>query len=65
MGDQLACIRTIQNAGARVPICTWCSRILIDDVWLVPLPAVVAAFDGANTFTNTICDKCADALIHE
>jgi hypothetical protein len=63
---QLAQIRTIKGAGAKVPICAWCSRIRIDDdVWLVPLPAVVAAFEGTDTFTHTICDQCADELTRE
>ena len=66
MAEQLARIRTIKGAGAQVPICAWCSRIRIDDdVWLVPLPAVVVAFEGTNTFKHTICDQCADELIHE
>jgi hypothetical protein len=65
IGEQLARIRTIKNTGAQVPICTWCDRILIEGVWLVPLPAVVSAFEGTETFTHTICDQCADELIHE
>lgn len=55
----------IEVVRERVPMCTRCACIRIDDVWLVPPPAAIAALEGTNTFVHSICEVCARALIDE
>jgi hypothetical protein len=45
--------------GVVVPACAWCGRVRIDDTWLVPPPAALAAIDARNTLSHSICDACA------
>jgi hypothetical protein len=49
-------------AGEQVPMCTRCTRVRIDDAWLIPLPVVVAAFEGTVAFVHSICEACARAV---
>ena len=62
--DQFTHRRT-DDAAHRVPMCTRCTRVWVDDAWLVPLPIVVAVLEGTDTFTYSLCGECADALIAE
>jgi hypothetical protein len=47
------------DAGDLVASCAWCGRVRIDDIWLVPSPAALAAIDTRNTFSHSICDECS------
>ena len=57
--DQFTHRRMIDDVGERVPMCTRCTRVRIDDAWLIPLPIVVAALEGTNAFVDSICEACA------
>ena len=46
------------DAGETLPACAWCGRVRIDDTWLRPSPAVVAAIDPRLTFSHSICEEC-------
>ena len=52
-------ILAMSDAGALVPICAWCERIRLDDKWVQPPPAVLAAIDVRNAASHTICPTCA------
>ena len=49
----------IYDDGGVLPICAWCGRVRIDDEWLVPPPAALAAIDDRNTLSHSMCDACA------
>lgn len=52
-------IVAIYDEGGVLPICAWCGRVRIDDAWLVPPPAALAAIDERHTLSHSICDECA------
>jgi hypothetical protein len=48
--------------GELVAKCAWCGRIRIDDTWLPPPLAALAAIDEANALSHSICESCFHAL---
>jgi hypothetical protein len=50
------------DAGQVLPACAWCGRLQIDDAWLMPTPAALAAIDERYTFSHSVCDGCAELL---
>jgi hypothetical protein len=52
-------IVAIYDDGGIVPTCAWCGRVRIDDAWIVPPAAALAAIDERNTLSHSICDACA------
>jgi hypothetical protein len=52
-------IVAIYDDGGIVPACAWCGRVRIDDAWIVPPAAALAAIDERNTLSHSICDACA------
>ena len=56
--DVFARIVAIYEAGGVLPICAWCGRVRIDDTWLTPPPAALAAIDARHTLSHSICDAC-------
>lgn len=59
--DAFLRIWTAFDAGDVLPACAWCGRVRIDDDWLLPSPAALAAIDQRYTFSHSICDRCATA----
>ena len=57
--EVFARIWTAFEAGRVIPMCAWCGRVRIDDTWIVPPRAALAAIDARNTFSHSICDACA------
>ena len=49
------------EAGGVLPACAWCGQVRIDDAWLTPPPAALAAIDQRYTLSHSICDRCAAA----
>jgi hypothetical protein len=47
------------EAGDLVPMCAWCGRVRLDDVWVLPPAAALAAIDERNTLSHSICEECA------
>ena len=56
--DVFSRIVGIYDEGGILPICAWCGRVRIEDVWVVPPPAALAAIDDRNTLSHSICDVC-------
>jgi len=50
------------DTGRVVPICAWCGRVRIDNRWLAPPSAVLAAVDERYALSHTICEPCVDGL---
>lgn len=50
------------DAGAILPACAWCRRVRIDEIWVVPSPAALAAIDQRHAFSHSICEVCAADL---
>jgi len=57
--DVFSRIVAICEDGGVIPTCAWCGRVRVDDAWLTPPPAALAAIDGPNTLSHSICDACA------
>jgi hypothetical protein len=57
--DLFSRIVAIYENGDLLPICAWCGRVRIDDMWLVPPRAALDAIDQRNTLSHSICDDCA------
>ena len=51
-----------QVAVGLLSSCAWCGRVRIDGQWILAPPAALAAIDGRNTLSHSICDECARAL---
>jgi hypothetical protein len=49
------------DTGELLSACAWCGRVRIDQAWLRPSTAVLAAIDQRYTFSHSICDLCAAA----
>jgi len=47
------------DSGRILAACAWCGRVQIDDIWLSPSPAALAAIDHRHTLSHSICDECA------
>jgi len=60
--DAFSRIWTAFDVGEILPACAWCGRVRIDEIWLLPSPAALAAVDERYTFSHSICDECADIL---
>lgn len=60
--DPFSRIWTAFEAGSVVPACAWCGQVRIDEAWLMPSPAALAAIDQRYTLSHSICDRCAAAL---
>jgi hypothetical protein len=58
-------LRPIRDSGERVPLCSSCGRIRVDTVWLAAPPAVRAALEETDTFTHSLCERCAEAVLNE
>lgn len=59
--DVFSRIWAVYEAGDFLPTCAWCGRVRIDDRWLVPSRAALAAIDERNVLSHSICDECAQA----
>ena len=49
--------------GDLLATCAWCGRVRIDERWLLPPPAALAAIDERNALSHSICDECAQAQV--
>jgi hypothetical protein len=58
--DVFAHIVAIYERGGVLPICAWCGRVRIDESWVRPPRAALAAIDERNTLSHSICDECAE-----
>jgi hypothetical protein len=47
------------ESGLVLPACAWCNRVRLDESWLFPPPAALAAIDVRYTFSHSICEECA------
>lgn len=54
-------IWAVYEAGGLLAACAWCRRVRIDDRWLVPPHAALAAIDKRNVLSHSMCDECAHA----
>ncbi len=52
----------LYEQGKLVAACAWCGRIRLDNRWLEPPSSVIAAIDGRNMFSHSICEKCSQAV---
>jgi hypothetical protein len=59
--DTFSRIWTAFEDGRILPACAWCGRVRIDEDWLAPSPAALAAIDERYALSHTICDRCATA----
>ncbi|HEY3542415.1 MAG TPA: hypothetical protein VGK79_07720 [Gaiellaceae bacterium] len=59
--DTFLRIWTAFDAGEILPACAWCGRVRIDDIWLMPSPAALAAVDQRHMLSHSICDLCAQS----
>jgi hypothetical protein len=60
--DDVSRIWAAFDDGQILPVCAWCGRVRIDEVWLLPSHAALAAVDDRYTFSHSICERCADNL---
>jgi hypothetical protein len=60
-GHVFSRIRSAFEAGEIPTACAWCGRVQVDDDWLPIPPAVVAALNGPQAFTHSICGSCFEA----
>ena len=51
-------IWALYEKGEILVACAWCGRVRLDDDWLEPPSSVVAAVDGPNMFSHSICEDC-------
>lgn len=58
--DTFSRIWTAFDDARVLPACAWCKRVRIDETWLMPSRAALAAIDERYTFSHTICDVCAE-----
>ncbi len=56
--DVFSHIVAIYDEGGVLPVCAWCHRVRIDDTWVVPPPAALAAIDARHTLSHSVCDVC-------
>ena len=49
-------IWTAFDACQMLAACAWCGRVRIDETWLLPPPAALAAIDQRYAFSHSICD---------
>lgn len=59
--DLFSRIWAVYEAGDLLATCAWCGRVRIDDTWLVPPRAALAAIEERNVLSHSICDACAGA----
>jgi hypothetical protein len=52
-------IFTAFEEGQMLPACAWCGRVRVEDQWIVPPQAALAAIDVRNTLSHSICGQCA------
>lgn len=50
------------DTAAVLPACAWCGRVRIDETWILPPRAALAAIDERHTLSHSICDGCTDVL---
>lgn len=43
--------------------CAWCGRVRLDDAWVSPPPAALAAIDARYAFSHSICGGCTEAYL--
>ncbi len=60
--DAVARFWTAFDTGHILPACAWCGQVRIDEVWLRPPRAALAAIDERYAFSHSICDPCATNL---
>jgi hypothetical protein len=60
--DAFARVWAAFDAGDILPACAWCGRVRIDEIWLLPSGAALAAIDQRYAFSHSVCDGCADML---
>lgn len=46
------------DAGDILATCAWCGRMRIDETWLIPSRAALAAIDQRNALSHSICEVC-------
>jgi hypothetical protein len=56
-------IWAVYDAGELLAECAWCGRVRIDETWLGPPEAALAAIDRRNVLSHSICDECSRAMI--
>jgi hypothetical protein len=57
--DLFSRIWTAFETARVLPACAWCGRVRVDEGWVVPPPAALAAIDQRYTLSHSICDRCA------
>jgi hypothetical protein len=60
--DLFSRIWNAYEQGELVAKCAWCGRIRIDETWLFPPFAALAAIDETNALSHSICDSCYKAV---
>ena len=60
-GDMFLRVWAAYEAGDLIPACAWCERVRIDDRWLVPPRAALAAIDTRQVLSHSMCDECSRA----
>jgi hypothetical protein len=60
--DAFSRIWTAFDAGHILSACAWCGRVRIDEAWVVPSRAALAAIDERHAFSHSICERCANNL---
>lgn len=48
------------DEGQIVATCAWCGRVWIDEAWVSPPPAALAAVDTRYAFSHSICNACCE-----
>jgi hypothetical protein len=48
------------ETGRPMAACAWCGRVRINDAWVIPPTAVLAAIDARYAFSHSICEGCAE-----
>jgi hypothetical protein len=61
-GDAFTRVWAAFDAGDILPACAWCGRVRIDEAWLLPSGAALAAIDQRYAFSHSVCDGCAHRL---
>jgi uncharacterized integral membrane protein len=57
-------IWTAFDAGQIMAVCAWCGRVRVDEAWVAPPRAALAAIDERHAFSHSICERCADGVSH-
>jgi hypothetical protein len=60
--DIFAWIVASYERGELLARCAWCGRVRVDDDWVAPPLAALAAIDQANTVSHSICESCTQEL---